>query len=347
MAEWKQKLAWDPPPGSLLVETIEMHTAGEPLRVIAGGLPPIQGNTILEKRAWFRENLDPVRKALMHEPRGHPDMYGAVITAPASPDGHFGVFFMHNEGYSSMCGHAIIALTKLVLETGMVEGGAGVPEVRIDGPAGRITARPVWDGGKVSQVSFRNVPSFVLIKDEVVEIPRLGRVNFDVAYGGAFYAFCDARELGLNLDPTDYDKLIRYGRMIKKAVSGNFNINHPLEEELGFLYGTIFTGDPYDYAHHSRNVCVFADGQVDRSPTGTGISARAALHASRAELRPGQKIRIESLLGTTMDVEIVDELIYDAYEAVIPEVTGQAWYTGRSGFVIDPADPLREGFLLR
>jgi len=338
---------WNPPDSWMVLNTVDMHTGGEPLRIILDGLPEIKGNTILEKRNYFKENLDHIRKGIIYEPRGHADMYGAIITEPVTEDGDFGVFFLHNEGYSTMCGHAIIALTKLVLETGLVSKQGTNPVLNIDGPPGRITATGYIEGGKVKKISFRNVPSFVLLDEQMIEIPGIGRINVEVAFGGAFYAFCEAKELGLNLDVSDYSKLIDYGMRIKKAVAGNFMIRHPFEEDLSFLYGTIFTGDPYDYRNHSRNVCIFADGEVDRSATGSGISARAALHYAKKELSINEHITIESILGSTMNVEIVKETTFGDFRAVVPEVTGTAHFTGKNQFLFDPDDPFKEGFLLR
>lgn len=333
--------------GKRSIKTIEMHTGGEPLRIFVDGLPEIPGKTILEKRRFFRENYDFIRTGTMFEPRGHADMYGAVITDPVTHGADFGVFFMHNEGYSTMCGHAIIALTKMVLETGVIIKNESNPVLEIDAPPGRIRAMAKMEDGKVTEVSFLNVPSFLLIRDETVEVKGIGKVKFDVAYGGAFYAFCDAKELGLNLDYTDYHKLIHYGRRIKHAVMDNFSIVHPFEDDLSFLYGTIFTGDPYNHNNWSRNACIFAEGEVDRSATGSGLSARSALHLAKKELMPNRKVTVESILGTTMDVEIVDLVKYGEYDAVIPEITGKAWFTGQNEFWFDPGDPLKNGFIFR
>ena len=322
-----------------------MHTGGEPLRVFTSGLPPIKGRTVLEKRAYFREHYDHIRKATMWEPRGHADMYGAVITP--SLDADLDVFFLHNEGYSTMCGHAIIALTKLVFETGIVRKDGDNPELAINTPAGRIHAQAAMENGKAREVSFRNVPSFLYLRDEQVEVSGIGRVRFDVAYGGAFYAFVEAQPLGLSLTSDHYHRLIDFGRRIKHAVMSNFSIKHPFEDELSFLYGTIFTGPPLDPNHHSRNVCIFADGEVDRSATGTGVSARAALHHAKGELHLGEKITIESIIGSTMTVRAVEVTSFGPYDAVIPEVSGTASIIGRNEFYFDPDDPLSTGFLLR
>ena len=340
-------LTYQPPENRLNIKTIEMHTGGEPLRVLIDGLPEIIGKTILEKRRYFMENLDHIRTGTMFEPRGHADMYGAVITKPCTPDADFGIFFMHNEGYSTMCGHATIALTKLVLDTGLIEKEGDNPVLQIDAPPGRLTATGHRINGIVTKSSFLNVPSFLYLKDETVNVPGIGNVKFDMAYGGAFYAFCDADELGLKLDENDYNKLIDYGKRIKKAVISNFEIKHPFEEDLSFLYGTIFTGKPYNKNHHSRNVCIFAEGEVDRSATGSGVSARAALHIAKGELQEDETITIESILGTTMDVKVTEIIKYGPYDAVIPEVTGRAYFTGKNEFWFDPDDPLKEGFIFR
>jgi len=347
MPKLLQNWKWQPPKNWLHIKTIDLHTGGEPLRVYTDGLPEIQGTTILEKQKFFKDNFDYIRTGTMFEPRGHADMYGAILTAPTTEDADFGTFFLHNEGYSSMCGHAIIALTKLVLDTGMIEKAGDAPELIINAPSGKIYAKARRENGIVQHVSFRNVPSFLYLQDQQIDVPGLGRVQFDVAYGGAFYAFCEAEPLGLTLDASGYNKLIDYGRRIKHAVMEAYPITHPFEEALSFLYGTIFTGKAYDPKHHSRNVCIFAEGEVDRSPTGTGVSARAALHHSKGELASGEKIIIESILGTTMEVEVVETVSFGPHQAVIPEVSGMAYITGQSEFYFDPADPLKEGFIFR
>ncbi|HEY75729.1 MAG TPA: proline racemase family protein [Thermoflexia bacterium] len=338
---------WHPPDGWTVVRTIDAHTAGEPLRVITGGLPPLPGATILEKRRYFREHLDHLRTALMWEPRGHADMYGCVLTEPETPDGDLGVIFMHNEGYSTMCGHGIIGLAKVALDTGMVEKEGDNPVLRIDTPAGRVTAYARREKGRVVEVSFQNVPSFVYALDQVVEVDGLGEVRYDVAFGGAFYAFCRAEDLGLRLVPEEFRQLIDLGMRIKRAVMESLEIRHPFEEDLSFLYGTIFVGPPHDPAHHSRNVCIFAEGQVDRCPTGTGVSARAAIHYARGELSVGEPFVVESILGTCFTGRVVETTTFGPYEAVVPEVTGSAHICGRNELLIDPEDPLRYGFMLR
>ena len=268
-------------------------------------------------------------------------MYGAVITS--STDADFDVFFLHNEGYSTMCGHATIALTKLVVETGLVEKH----EITFNVPAGRIQARASVANGKVVETSFLNVPSFLYLSEQQVQVPDMGRVSFDIAYGGAFYALVNALEVGLTLQPEHSNRIIDYGRRIKHAVMSKFAIKHPFEDDLSFLYGTIFTAPPLDPAHHSRNVCIFADGELDRSATGSGVSARAALHFAKGELRLNERITIESILGSAMSVKVVDVTKFGPHDAVIPEVSGTASIIGRNEFYFDPEDPFRTGFIFR
>lgn len=340
-------LNWHPPDHWLKITTLDAHTGGEPLRIILDGLPPVPGKTILEKRRYFRDHLDHLRTGLMWEPRGHADMYGAVLTEPVTPDGHCGVFFLHNEGYSTMCGHAIIALGHVLPETGLLGIPVDAGELRVDTPAGRVTIRPERENGRLVRASFRNVPSFVAAAGCPVEVPGFGTVAVDVAFGGAFYAFCEAEPLGLALVPENHGRLIEAGRRIKHAVAAAVPLVHPRDRDLEFLYGTIFTGPPADPRHHSRNVCIFAEGELDRSPTGTGVSARAAIHHRRGELAPGEAITIESILGTTMEVRVAQTVTDGPYPAVIPEVSGQAFLTGTSTYWFDPADPLANGFILR
>ena len=334
-------IEWRPPEHWPRVTTIDMHTGGEPLRVVIDGLPPVEGRTVLEKRRYFRDHYDHLRTGLMWEPRGHADMYGAVITP--SVDADFDVFFLHNEGYSPMCGHAIIALTKLVVETQLVDPR----EITFNVPAGRILARASVSDGKVTEASFRNVPSFLYLRDQHVDVDGIGAIEFDVAYGGAFYAFVNAQTVGLQLTPEHLDQIIYYGRRIKRAVMDTFPINHPFEEDLSFLYGTIFTAPALNPSHHSRNACIFAEGELDRSATGSGVSARAALHFAKGELGLNERVTIESILGSTMSVEVVEVTKFGSYDAVIPEVSGTASITGRNEFYFDPEDPLQKGFIFR
>lgn len=332
-----------------VITTVDAHAAGEPLRIITGGMPKLPGATMLERRRYMQQHYDHIRKALMWEPRGHRDMYGCVLTQPVTPEADLGVLFMHNEGYSTMCGHGVIALVTTLLKTGVLTAKGQHTPVNLDTPAGLVRATAHLDtSGRVEYVSFLNVPSFLYAQDIELDVPAYGRLTVDVAFGGAFYAFIPAAQVGLSVTPEQAHLLAAAGDTITKAVNAVLPVKHPLEEDLSFLYGTIFTGPPVDAAHHSRNVCIFANAEVDRSPTGTGVSARLALHYAKGEITDGQDIIIESILGaaSTFSGRVVGLAHVGSYKAVVPEVSGRAFITGRHEFLIDPQDELGRGFLL-
>lgn len=338
--------SYKPPSDWLAIKTIDMHTGGEPLRVILDGFPSIEGSSVLEYRNHIKNKYDHLRTALMFEPRGHADMYGVVVTPSRQAD--FGVVFMHNEGYSTMCGHATIAIAKLAVEAGWVPKSEPETHLTIEAPCGILNAYVSVKDGKVETIRFQNVPSFVVALDEKVDVPGLGSVTFDLAYGGAYYAFVDAEQLGIPCTAKHYQELIEKGMQIKRAViDSSLKIEHPLEDDLSFLYGTIFIGGPVTPGIDSRNVCIFAEGEVDRSPTGSGVSARAAIHHKRGELPIGESMIIESILGTTFKCMAVETVDYEGIEAIVPEVEGTAYVTGKNEFFIDPNDPLKKGFVFR
>jgi len=340
-------MVFTPPDDWQRITTIDAHTAGEPLRVFTSGYPELPGRTILEKRQYALDHVDSIRRAVMWEPRGHADMYGCVLTPPVTPDGDVGVVFMHNEGYSTMCGHGIIGLVKVGLDCGLLKIDGEPPVIRIDTPAGRVTATADRTGGVVDRVAFRNVPSFVLESDLTVDVPGIGPLRTDIAFGGAFYAYVDAEDVGVEIVPANYRRIIDVGMRIKRAVMDGYEIVHPEGDPgLNFLYGTIIVQKATDPVH-SRNVCVFADGEVDRSPTGTGVSGRAAIHHARGEMEPGEKITIESLIGTAFEVSVAEVTRIGDRPAIVPEVCGSAYITGKHEFLIDPADPLQDGVFLR
>jgi proline racemase len=326
--------------------TVDLHTAGEPLRVVTAGVPRIPGKTMLEKRRYAKENLDHIRKSLMWEPRGHADMYGAYITEPTSSNADMGVIFMHNEGYSDMCGHGIIALATLAVKQGLVKTTTLETRVGIDSPAGFIEAFTQWDGHKVGTVRFKNVPSFLYKKDLTIETPSFGSLGVDIAFGGAFYAYLSNENLGLEVHPDNYRALILLGDEVKKAVMAITKVQHPLEPELNQLYGTIIDGRPR-FAGTQSNVCVFADREVDRSPTGTGTAGRVAQLYARGKLKRGEVLVNESIIGTTFTGKVLEETKVGDLDAVIPEVSGRAFITGFNQWVIEEDDPVAEGFFLR
>ena len=332
--------------GSPVIRTIESHAAGEPLRIVVEGWPAIPGQTMLAKRRYAKEHHDHLRRRLMWEPRGHRDMYGAILTKPVTDDGDFGVLFMHNEGFSTMCGHGVIALVTSLVETGMVRAGGSEKTIRLDTPAGRVTAKAHMKGAGVRSVSFENVPSFVLASSQRVKVEGIGTVKYDLAFGGAFYAYCDADDLGVGLLPSDSQRLADVGMRVKLAVMKRRRITHPTDKDLGFLYGTIISGRPESSGADIRNVCVFADGQIDRSPTGTGVSGHVALEHAKGRLPIGRRLRVESIVGTVFTGVPVRTATVGGYEAVVPRVEGSAWTSGRGEYWLDPRDPLGDGFLL-
>jgi len=342
----------------LHLKTIDAHAAGEPLRLIVDGFPAPRGKTMLEKREWVLTHVDHLRRALMLEPRGHADMYGALFTEPVSPGSHAGVLFMHNEGYSTMCGHGVIAVTTIALERGLLMPGGDGSTIVFDAPAGTIRARArlrratedtegTADAGavRVESVAFANVPSFVLHGGLTVKLASR-QVRADVAFGGAFYAIVDSEAVGLSIDARHLPELRRVGMEIKHAIEELHTIAHPLEPGLHGIYGTIFTGPSSDEGADLRNVTIFADAEVDRSPCGTGTAAVMAVVDAMGLLGDERPFVHESLIGTRFNGRIVSRTEVGEYQAIVPEIEGSAWITGEHTFLVDDEDPLREGFRL-
>lgn len=328
-----------------LLTTIDAHTGGEPLRIITGGVPPLKGETILERRAYFREHLDHIRKVLMYEPRGHHGMYGCVITPPVSSDADFGVLFMHNEGFSTMCGHGIIAVVTVAIETGYLQVKEENPRIVIDSPAGKIIAYAQCQGTEVKTVSFENVPSFVFAQDVPVTLAG-AEFQVDIAFGGAFYAVVQAKDLGVKVEIDQLPALQKWGRAIKEQIEAKMLVQHPLEPELQGVYGVIISDEPKKTNSHLRNVTIFADEQIDRSPCGTGTAARIATLYQRGQLQIEQSFVHEGIVGSQFVGQIIETTKVAGFDAVIPKIEGKAFITGLHQFVVDPTDPLVDGFLL-
>ncbi len=327
------------------IRTIDAHTAGEPLRLIIDGYPRPQGRTILEKREWLRAHHDHLRTALMLEPRGHADMYGALLTQPERPDSDAGVIFMHNEGYSTMCGHGIIAVVTIGLERELLGVRRVSGTVVLDAPAGQIRAQAAIHRDRVTSVAFTNVPSFVLHGGAAV---RAGgrQLRVDVAFGGAFYAIVDSEAAGIPIVAERLGDLRRLGMEIKHAVEAAFTVQHPSEPLLHGVYGTVFTGPPASELADLRNVTIFADGAVDRSPCGTGTCAVMAVLAEMGLLDPSQTFTHESIIGTSFKGRIAGRAMVGGIDAILPEIQGSAFITGESTFLVDDDDPLCYGFRL-
>ncbi|HEX6698052.1 MAG TPA: proline racemase family protein [Solirubrobacteraceae bacterium] len=321
------------------IAATDYHTAGEPFRIVTAGVPPIAGATVRERRerAAASEPVEMVRRLLCHEPRGHADMYGCFLVAPDDDGADLGVLFWHKDGYSTACGHGTIALGAWAVESGAVAGPRdGEVDVTIDVPSGRVGARVRLRDGVVEAVAFRNVASFVIARDV-----QAAGVAVDVSYGGAIYASVPASRFGLRVAPDDLPALIAAGRAVKQALEGTAVARHPDDERLSGLYGTILYDDVGPL--HQRNVTIFADGEVDRSPCGSGTSARCALLAADGLLRAGDVLRHDSIVGSTFTARVVGSTA----DGVLTEVEGMAYRTGEHRFVLDPRDPLGTGFVLR
>ena len=319
------------------IEAVDYHTGGEPFRIVTGGVEAPRGATILDKRRDALARLDAVRRLLVFEPRGHADMYGCFVVEPNDEGADLGVVFFHNAGYSTACGHGTIALVTWALDEGIVERREGENHLVVDVPSGRLQTWARVEGGRVRSVRFRNVPAFVW-----AEGMNAGEHTVDVAFGGAFYA-----SLEETVEPRELPRLIELGRELKRALETEHAIVHPLEQELRDVYGVIFwqeeTGDPLT----QRNVTVFADGEVDRSPCGSGTSARLALLDRSGRLPRGEELRHLSIVGSEFRGRVVEGADVAGTPAVVTEVEGSAYRTGEHVFTLDEEDPLGEGFLLR
>lgn len=328
-----------------MYSTVDVHVAGEPLRIITDGLPEIKGETQLERRAYCMEHLDDIRQVLMLEPRGHHGMYGCIITPPASPHADFGVLFLHNEGWSTMCGHGIVGVITMGIETGRFKVTEQNQKFVIDSPAGEVIAYAKTNGSVVESVSFENVSSFVLKKDLPVEVDG-HKFNVDVSFGGAFYAIVNSQDLGLKVNKKDLPAIQKWGTKIKRYVEEKVAVVHPLESGLHGIYGVIFSDDPVGEQADLRNVTIFADEQVDRSPCGTGTCARLASLQAHGNMKEGDSFVHESITDGQFVGEILAMDKVGSYDAIIPKVAGEAFLTGIHQFLVDPQDTLPRGFLL-
>ncbi|MFE6970134.1 proline racemase family protein [Isoptericola sp. NPDC057653] len=341
------------PPHLERVRTVDYHTAGEPFRIVPAPTVPIPGATVAERRqrAIGDTEADALRRLLCFEPRGHADMYGGFVTPPDDDGAHLGVLFWHKDGFSTACGHGTIALGAWAVRSGLVPvDPSGMTDVVIDVPSGRVTARVrTTDDGRVGTVDFVNVPSSLVAADVPVATSR-GELRADLAWGGALYACVDAASAGLRVTPEDLVDLIALGREVKAALAGDPRLDHPSDPRLSGLYGTIFVDDlgtSADGGPHQRNVTIFADGQVDRSPCGSGTAARVAVLAATGRLGDGQALVHDSIVGTRFHARVQEHLTDAGRDAVVPVITGTAHEVAESAFVVDPDDTLTPGFVLR
>ncbi|XP_037070939.1 trans-3-hydroxy-L-proline dehydratase-like isoform X2 [Pollicipes pollicipes] len=338
------------PKSAEVVRTVEMHTGGEPLRIVVSGLPPIVGATLLEKRRYCRQQLDHYRRLLMAEPRGHRDMYGAYLVAPDHPQAHMAALFLHNEGYSTMCGHAMMALARYLVDEGVVaRDPAGDTEVNIQCPCGLVRT---WLGAD-NMVRFLSVPAFVLQADLRLPLPDGGTCRLDICYGGAFYAFVRAADVGLRAGSSAAADFVREAARVRRHVAEvGVTVRHPESDDLGFLYGVIFgdfgplsgAGAPPPDA--LTLVTVFADGQLDRSPCGSGTTACCALLHAVGRLPADRPCTFRSVTGAEFRARVASTSEFHQHQAVVVEVAGRAFYTGRGEFTCESDDPLAAGFLV-
>lgn len=329
------------------IHAVDSHTMGEPTRIIIGGIPKIPGKTMAEKKEYLENELDHLRTATMLEPRGHNDMFGSIITSPANEEADFGIIFMDGGGYLNMCGHGSIGAITVAIETGMIEAKEPVTEVLMDTPAGLVKAVAQVVDGKVKEVSIVNVPAFHYKKDVKIEVPEIGEITFDISFGGSFFAIIHANQLGLTVEPKNTNKLTDLALKIRDIINSTVELKHPTLSHIK----TVDLVEIYDKATHPdahyKNVVIFGQGQVDRSPCGTGTSAKLATLYSKGELKEDETFIYESILGTLFKGRIVGKTNVGEFDAIIPEITGSAFITGFNHFVIDPEDPVAYGFVLK
>lgn len=326
---------------------IDSHTMGEPTRIVVGGVPNIPGKTMPEKKAYLEENLDYVRTAIMLEPRGHNDMFGSIITQPTTEEADLGIIFMDGGGYLNMCGHGSIGAATVAVEEGMVEVKEPVTKITLEAPAGLVKANVKVENGKAKEVSIVNVPAFLYKRAVEVDVPEIGKVEMDISFGGSFFAIVKAENLGIEISPSNAQKIIEIGMKVIKAVNEQVEIQHPTlphikTVDLCEIYGPAKSADAT-----LQNAVVFGQGQLDRSPCGTGTSAKLATLYAKGELKINEDFIYESILETKFRGRVLEETKVGDFDAIIPEITGSAFITGHNQFFIDPEDPVKHGFILK
>ncbi|MTI71370.1 MAG: proline racemase [Firmicutes bacterium] len=328
------------------IHTVDSHTMGEPTRIVVGGMPNIPGNKMSDKKEYLQKNLDDIRTALMLEPRGHNDMFGSVITAPTNENADFGIVFMDGGGYLNMCGHGSIGAITMAIETGMVEATEPITKVTMDTPAGLVEGQAKVENGKVKEVSIVNVPAFHYKEGVEIEVPGIGKVTLDISFGGSFFAIVNAKDLGLRVDVKYSQELLETGLKIRDILNETVEVKHPLLGHINTVDLVEIYDEPTNEEADYKNVVVFGQGQLDRSPCGTGTSAKLATLYSKGQLKENETFVYESILGTMFKGKIVGTTNIGEYTAIYPEITGSAYITGFNQYVIDPDDPVKYGFAL-
>jgi proline racemase/trans-L-3-hydroxyproline dehydratase len=329
-----------------IIATIDTHTAGEPTRIVMSGLPPILGETMSAKKDYLRDNLDHFRQLLMQEPRGHRDMFGAILLPPLSQSSQYGVLFIDNGGYLDMCGHGIIGITTALIEMGMVLATEPETLIVFDTPAGLVEARAQVKDNEVLEVSVANVPSFVYAKDVEIILPHVGSVKVDVSFGGNFFAMVKAQDLQISVHRDNLSQLLHWGMLVKNAVNEKLTVQHPTQKHITSVELTEIYERSNPSLPFSKSVVIFGQGQLDRCPCGTGTSAAMATLYERGELPLGTEFINESLIGTQFRGKLLREVKVGSFTAVEPVLLGKAYLTGIHQFVVDPNDPLKYGFVV-
>ena len=332
-----------------MISVIETHTAGEAARLVTAGIPKVPGKNMAEKKQYFIDHLDHIRKSVMWEPRGHQDMFGAFVLPPTTEEADFGLIFMDTGGYLNMCGHNTIAAVTAAVETGMVdvEEGVSEKEVVVETPAGLIYATAkLNDKLKVKEVSFKNVEAFLYKENVELDLEGVGRVKFDISFGGSFFCIINAKELGLEVKPENAGKIKEIGMRLLHAVNREVEVQHPTLSHIKSVDLVEIYDNPTHPEATYKNVVVFGEGNIDRSPCGTGTSAKLATLYAKGELKVGEPFVYESILGTLFKGRIVEERKLADFNAIIPEITGSGYILGFSNYLYDPEDPLTYGFLL-
>lgn len=328
-----------------VIKAIDSHTMGEPTRIIYDGFPELPGDTMMSKKAFLTEHYDHFRSALMLEPRGHRNMFGALLTQPVHPEADFGVIFMDSGGYLNMCGHGSIGTAAVIVETGMKQVTEPYTQVVLDAPSGLINAKVHVVDGKVQEVSILNVPSFLYLTQQSVTLPEWGKIRFEISFGGSFFALINAEELGLELSTENIDRIAALGMAALGEINRTVAVKHPYLD-IGTVDLVEFYSPTASKQADMKNCVVFGDGQIDRSPCGTGTSAKLASLYAGGELKLGQEFVCESITGSVFRAAAVRETQVGSYPAIIPEITGNAHLTGISQWILDKNDPQVYGFLL-
>lgn len=326
----------------LTIPCVETHTCGEPTRILT--MFNLPGNTMVAKQEYVRRNLDHIRKALIHEPRGHHHMFGAIVTAPVAPGSACGVIWFDNQDYLNGCGHATIGIGIALVETGMVPHFGTQAEFVIDVPAGSLGLRVKIEGGRARETSFQNVPAYCPMTDVPVDVPGLGTIRMDVAYGGNFFGIVAASEVGVEIRPENMSQIADIGVRLRDAANRQIDIHHPTQPHLKQISIITFRSEATRPEARYLNTHVFANGAVDRSPGGTGTSAVLAAMHTRGELALGEEVCVEGITGGIFRGRLLEETRLGTYTAVIPEITGPAFVTGFHQYVLDTEDPLVQGF---